>query len=187
MSRKVGRAVRFLVARGAEILLAIGLVLSFFLVFMWILGRSVPRGTSLLDLMRSGDGRAEEGSGSEGEVGSGPSGPGDEARETIARLSRVHRDVKDKAADAIAWTASHEGMSLGDYHAVQTFDRSGATITFSESGEMTLGENTLVVLKKSEPLTSRNRRLASLSIGRSRTPTITSLRLKPAFSPGPFG
>ena len=160
----VGRVVRFLVARGAEILLAIGLVLSFFLVFMWILGRSVPRGTSLLDLMRSGYGRGEETPGGPGDDGSGPGGSGDDAREAVARLSRIQRDVKDKAADAIAWTASREGMSLGDYHAVQTFDRSGATISFSESGEMTLGENTLVVLKKSEPLTSGNRRLASLIV-----------------------
>ena len=160
----VGRVVRFLVAWGAEILLAVGLVLSFFLVFMWILGRSVPRGTSLLDLMRSGDSRGEETSGGPGQIDSGTGGSGDDAREAVARLSRIHRDVKDKAAAAIAWTASREGMSLGDYHAVQTFDRSGATITFSESGEMTLGENTLVVLKRSEPLTSRNRRLASLIV-----------------------
>jgi hypothetical protein len=151
-----GRAVRSFFARGAEVLLAVGLVIAFFLVCMGILSLSFPRGTSLLDLVRSG--RAGE------ETEAGPNDPGDGGGPAVAHLSHVLRDVKDKPADAIAWALSREGMSLGDYHAVQTFDRSGATISFSESSELALGENTLVILKKADPSARDNRRLASLIV-----------------------
>ena len=157
------RLVRMILGRGAEALLALGLVLASFLLFMGILSLSFPQGTSLVDLMRSAesspaeDRTAAAGPGQE-EDGRGGVGP------TVAVLSRIRHDVKDRAADAIAWVPAREGMSLGDRHAVQTFDRSGATIAFGEGSELTLKENTLVILKGAETLTSRNRRLASLIV-----------------------
>ena len=159
----VGRVVRFLVARGAEVLFAAGLVIAFFLVFMAILSFAFPRGTSLVDLLRSGKVAGGDDRRTAGEVDSEQEGGGDGGR-MVALLTRVHKDVKDKAADAIAWTPSREGTRLGNYHAVQTFEDSNATITFSEASEMTLQENTLVILKSAEPLSSGNRRLASLIV-----------------------
>lgn len=49
------RLTRFLITRGAEIVFAVGLVIGFFLVFMGLLSLSFPQGTSLADLMCSGD------------------------------------------------------------------------------------------------------------------------------------
>ena len=51
----IGRFVRYVVSRSAEVLFAVGLVLGFFLVFMGLLSLTFPQGTSLGDLMRSGD------------------------------------------------------------------------------------------------------------------------------------
>ncbi len=157
------RLVRMILGRGAEALLALGLVLASFLLFMGILSLSFPQGTSLVDLMRSAesspaeDRTAAAGPGQE-EDGRGGVGP------TVAVLSRIRHDVKDRAADAIAWAPAREGMSLGDRHAVQTFDGSAATITFGEGSELALQENSLVILKKAEALSPRNRRLASLIV-----------------------
>jgi len=152
-----------ILGRGAEALLALGLVLASFLLFMGILSLSFPQGTSLVDLMRSAesspaeDRTAAAGPGQE-EDGRGGVGP------TVAVLSRIRHDVKGRAADAIAWAPAREGMSLGDRHAVQTFDGSAATITFGEGSELALQENSLVILKKAEALSPRNRRLASLIV-----------------------
>jgi hypothetical protein len=155
------RLVRLIVARGAEALLAFGLVLASFLAFMAILSLSFPQGATLVDLMRSAESAAPGDREAAVGIGAGQDGSGDAA---VALLSNLRRDVKDRAADAIVWAPSREGMRLGDLHAVQTFDRSGATIIFSEGSGLTLQENTLVILKKAEALTPRNRRLASLIV-----------------------
>jgi glucodextranase-like protein len=160
----VGRVFRFLVARGSETLLAIGLVLAFFLVCMGILSFAFPRGTSLVDLLRSGTVAEQEVRRTGPEIHTERETPGDGGDPMVALLSSVSRDVKDKAPDAIAWTSSVEGTRLGNHHAVQTFENSGATITFSETSELTLKENTLVILKSAQPLTSGNRKLASLIV-----------------------
>lgn len=158
-----GRLVRFFLARGAEVLLAIGLVLAFFLVFMALLSFAIPRGTSLGDLMRSGQ-PAPEAGGRTGEGGDIEQDEVGDGRQAVAILSSIRRDVKDKPADAIAWTPSSPGMTLGDYHAVQTSDRSRATIAFSEGSEMALEENTLIIVKSAGRLASGGRRRASLIV-----------------------
>jgi len=156
------RLIRTILGRSAEVLLALGLVLASFLAFMGILSMSFPQGTSLVDLMRSAESAAGEDRGAA--AGRGPEEEGRGDGTAVAMLSRIRRDVKDRAADAIAWAPSREGMPLGDRHAVQTFDRSAATITFSEGSELALQENSLVILKKAEALSPRNRRLASLIV-----------------------
>ena len=159
-----GRLIRFLAARGSETLLAIGLVLVFFLVCMAILSLAFPRGTSLVDLLRSGKSAEKEDRWTGPKPDMEQEAPGDGRDRTVALLSQLRRDVKDKAPDAIAWTSSVEGTRLRDHHAVQTFENSGATIAFSGSTELTLQENTLVILKSAQPLTSGTRKLASLIV-----------------------
>ena len=158
------RLVRMILGRGAEALLALGLVLASFLLFMGILSLSFPQGTSLVDLMRSAESSPAEDKTAAAGPGPEDDGRGDVGGPAVAVLSRIRHDVKDRAADAIAWAPAREGMSLGDRHAVQTFDGSAATITFSEGSELALQENSLVILKKAEALSPRNRRLASLIV-----------------------
>ncbi len=159
----IGRLTRLLLGRGAEILLAVAIVLGFFLGFMGLFSISFPQGTSLGDLMRSG--RAAD-------RGSAAGSPrfeldGDESIEGepfVALLSHIHRSVKDKPSDAIAWTDARAGSQLGEYHAVQTFDRSRATITFSEDSALTLNENSLIIVKSTRHDAHRNMRRASLIV-----------------------
>ncbi|PYT10883.1 MAG: hypothetical protein DMF51_17060 [Acidobacteria bacterium] len=160
----IGRVIRFLAARGSETLFAIGLVLVFFLVCMAILSLAFPRGTSLVDLLRSGKAAGKEDRRTGPTIDSEQEAAGDGPEHMVAVLSSVRRDVKDKAHDAIAWTDSVEGTRLGDQHSIQTFESSGATITFSETNELTLQENTLVILKSAQPLRSGNHRLATLIV-----------------------
>src|SRR3989442_1478725 len=109
----VGRVIRFLAARGSETLFAIGLVLAFFLVFMAILSLAFPRGTSLVDLLRSAKAAEKEGRPTGPNIGTEQEAAGDGRERTVALLSHVRRDVKDKAPDAIAWISSIEGTPLG--------------------------------------------------------------------------
>jgi hypothetical protein len=159
----VGRLIRFILTRGAETLFALGLVLGFFLVFMGLLSLSFPQGTSLGDLMRSGEFAdvGERALGSRFDIAGGAPAEGEPF---IAVLSHTHRSVKDKPSNAIAWTDARAGRKLGDYHAVQTFDRSRATITFTESSALTLNENSLIILKSTESDPVSNARRASLIV-----------------------
>jgi hypothetical protein len=157
-----GQRLKFVLARGGEVLLAVLLVLVFFFSFMGLLSLTFPEGTSLADLMRSGQPVAGLPQPSARQLDLGQ--PGETAQGAIALLSSVHREVKDKPSDAITWSDSRPGQKLGDYHSVQTFERSRATIRFSESTEMSLDENSLVVLRKSESLPSENRKRASLIV-----------------------
>jgi hypothetical protein len=158
LRRWIGNALK----RGGEAILAIALVLAFFLAFMGLLSLVFPAGTSLADLMRS-----------EGLIGGGPARagsslgldhPADVAGPVVAVLSNVRRQVKDKPADAVAWSDARAGLKLGSQHAVQTAERSQATIRFSESGEMVLDENSLVILKRADLVPSENRRRASVIV-----------------------
>ena len=158
----IGRRIRDLVARGGEAMLAVVLALGFFLCFMGLLSFVFPTGTSLADLMRS-----------EGLLGDGPAGagslldlehPGGGVESAVAVLSSVRRQVKDRPADAVAWSEARPGRRLGSHHAVQTAERSQATIRFGESSEMILDENSLVIVKGSDLVPSENRRRASLIV-----------------------
>jgi len=150
-----------LAARSTEIVLTILLVLICFLAIVRLITVFFPAGTSLRDLLAEGSRR-----------GAGPDGalviPGEPgARGTVpfvATLSRVHRSVKDKPSDAIAWTGAHTGLTLRDRHAVQTFDRSEATIRFDAGEELQVGENSLVVVKRLRMDVEGGRRQASVIV-----------------------
>jgi len=152
-----------LLLRGAESLLAVVLVLVFFLGFWWILGLSFPKGPTLTDLI-AGDAFPPGGAAGDAAPAVGLSeddGPGEAL---TAVLSRTRRSVKDKPASAIAWRSAREGIRLENGHAVQTFDRSTAVISFTEGSELRLGENSLVVLKSWKQSSRGRRRRASLIV-----------------------
>jgi len=154
------RWLKSILVRSAELVLAVGFVLFFFLAFWFILGMSFPTGPTLADLiaeanltrlpMWTGISPAE--------------GPEESGEPLIASLSYVRRTVKDKPSSAIAWREARPGTALEDRHAVQTFDHSGATITFSEGSELNLAENSLVVLKSLEGFAGAGVRRASLIV-----------------------
>lgn len=161
MSQKL---LRELLVRSGEAALAIAVVLCFFLVFWSILSRSFPEGTTLTDLLNSNEssedltGYSREGLGHRSikqELG---------AESIIASLVRIDRDVKERPGDAIAWREAHVGADLANQHAIQTFDRSSATIAFTSGSEMSLGENSLVILKKWEQDSGTQRKRASLIV-----------------------
>ncbi len=153
-----------MVARGGEVALAVVLVLGFFFSFMGLLSLAFPEGTSLTDLMRSGEPAVQGAQPRSRSVALNQSGVEEEGTETIALLTRVNREVKDKPSNAITWSDSRPGLPLGDYHSVQTFGRSRATIAFSEESEMRLGENSLVVVRKPAKQAGDERRRASLIV-----------------------
>jgi len=73
-------------------------------------------------------------------------GPRPASPKIIARLTDVRERVKDKRSDRIEWGVSQTGVPLEERHAVQTFSRSSAMIAFEGRGEVTLQENSLLVL-----------------------------------------
>jgi len=145
--------------RIGEMLLALSLVLVFFGVFMGILGLSFPEGTGLGDLLRDDspfnlereplvlDPSADRGVDS-----------------FVALLTQVSHKVKDKRADAVSWNSSSVGTKLLNRHAVQTFDRSRATIVFTEDSRMELGPNSLVIVKRLDQTRGTRDKRASLLV-----------------------
>jgi len=153
---------KFIVARGVENLLAVTLVLAFFMAFMGLLSLSFPQGTSLGDLM--GSGQIIPGAGPRGGIDLRIEGDQDTAQPNLAILSQMDGEVRDKPSGNVAWNRSRTGLTLEDQHAVQTFERSRASIRIADSTVIDLDENALIVLRNSEHLPSQNRRVAALIV-----------------------
>lgn len=143
------RFLKAVLVRATELVGAVVLVLAFFLASLAILGLSFPRGTSLRDLMGGTGWSPSEPLPANPEIDLGKT-PHDTGPRFVARLTDVYRKVKDKRADWIAWGDSHSGMPLEARHAIQTYARSGATITFDDQSQATLGENSLLVIRGQE-------------------------------------
>ncbi len=130
------------VAGSAETLLVLTCVVGFFLVLLGTLTISFPQGTGLRNLY--GDLVLPSDNSRSLLLGGGTEDGG-----VVARLRSVTRNVRDRPVDALAWSTAKSGASLGDRHAVQTLDRSTAVVTILDRGELQLGENSLVVIRRS--------------------------------------
>jgi len=148
-----------LLVRSSEVILAIALVLLFFLGFMQILSLSFPKGTGLGDLFGSAGSAGGPGFGAGPDWGSGAATDSSSGPRVIAHLTRSIHRVKDKAASSISWSDSVAGSALQDRHGVQTLSKSSATISFEDGGELFLNPKTLVIVRDlGDPRNSRRKR-----------------------------
>lgn len=143
-----------------EVLIGSALALLFFLALLAILNRVFPDATGLGELARE---QGEDAAGVRSSLDF--RGVKDPDLTQIAVLTDVKRSVRDKRADSITWSAAHAGKPLIDRHAVQTSERSEATITFDRANRLQLSEKSLVVVRRPNRLTdSWNRRASVLFI-----------------------
>ncbi len=140
--------VNSIVQRVTEITIALVLVVGFFLVLLSMLTALLPEGSGLLGLVNPGKLSTRT----------------DQEWIQVATLSDVQRKVKDKPFDGLVWGSSNGGMSLGRQHAIQTFEKSAATIAFGEESEIILGENSLVVIKDYKAEKGDRSRRASMMV-----------------------
>jgi hypothetical protein len=146
------RRIKKIMKRIIEGVVAIILVLLFFSVFLGLLNVLFPSGTSLRELIArqrpSGTYNAS------GEDRDGQLNYSDESQEPeflddfAATLSWTRNTVKSKRAAEIAWQSAQEGNLLYDRDAVQTFNRSAAEIEFDEATKLSMGPNSLVIIKR---------------------------------------
>ncbi len=127
--------------RSLETILALILVLVFFTAFLSILNMVFPSGPGLRDLMRS---EAKSASPPDGSPAAGG------ALGIAAHLTAMRNRVKSRSASEIAWGKATEGMALRDRDAIQTLDRSNATITFDDNNYLDMGQNSLVIIQRLE-------------------------------------
>jgi len=150
-----GSRFKSLIQNVIESIAAIALALAFFSIFLVLLNFAFPSGSSLKGLM-GGQGGLVPASLIKESIRELflESGQGNVAlSKTIdlaAVLTRKRNDVKGRRAQAIAWVAAQEGMSLFDRDAVQTFKRSGARITFNPKNYIGMGQNSLVIIQRLE-------------------------------------
>lgn len=147
------RILKTLTARSAEGLVAVIIVLIFFMVLLGILNAVFPSGTSLTDMMSREGILAPAGLVEQSVRELFLSSRGEERMlsdpgELAAVLTRTRNDVKSRRANAIAWGGAREGMPLFNRDAVQTLKRATATITFDESNRLEMGENSLIIIQR---------------------------------------
>jgi hypothetical protein len=143
---------------GVETLLGVALVAVLSAVFLGALLLMFPKGSGLVDLYGDYLGAAR---------GAKPSRPGfSEALDgpLTAHLSRVERQVKDRPPDAVVWNASQRGMAVQHQHAIQTLDRSGATISIAGRDAIHLGPNSLIVFHQPQRGEAGEKRRASIAL-----------------------
>src|SRR6266571_2452433 len=127
--------------RSLEAGLALILVLVFFSAFLSILNAVFPSGAGLRELMRS---ERKPGSPLDGSPAAGG------ALGIAAHLTAMRNQVKSRSASEVAWGKATEGMALRDRDAIQTLDRSNATIAFDDSNYLDMGQNSLVIIQRLE-------------------------------------
>ncbi|WP_026843267.1 hypothetical protein [Citrifermentans bremense] len=110
------------------------LVLALYWLFMVFLYALFPSGTPLKEMLAN---RAEELPVKDGA-----------GRRPEAALKSLVRDVRFRRGNSVAWEGAREGMLLYNNDAVQTFDRSGATLSFAPSDRLTVGSNSLVLVTR---------------------------------------
>src|SRR2546425_395853 len=142
--------------RSLETVLALILVLVFFSAFLSILNAVFPSGPGLRELMRS---ERKPGPPLDGSPGAGG------ALELAAHLTAMRNQVKSRSASEIAWGKATEGMALRDRDAIQTLDRSNATITFDDSNYLDMGQNSLVIIQRLEDDPALKERRSFLVMG----------------------
>ena len=108
------------------------LVLALFWLFILLLYALFPSGTPLKELIQQSR-----------EPEAAP-----RAKRADATLFTLTRDVRFRRGNSIAWGGASEGMQLFSQDAVQTLDHSGATISFGERDQLSLGSNSLVVVAR---------------------------------------
>lgn len=141
----IGRWFKKALLYGAEALVAVILVLVFFFACITILGLGFPKGAGLRDLMGGASWTGDSGSATRLSFDRS-GGRRSETPRIIAHLVDVRDRVKDKQSNRVDWGVSRAGSPLEERHAVQTFSRSTAVIGFEGHGEVTLGENSLLVV-----------------------------------------
>lgn len=117
-------------ALAAEVCGSLLLVLAVFWLFMLFLYALFPSGTPLKELIES---RLE----------ALPARHPAE-RQAEATLASLQHDVRFRSGNSLVWSGAREGMPLYSNDAVQTFDRSGASISFGAGDQLAVGSNSLV-------------------------------------------
>jgi hypothetical protein len=134
---------RFLKAMDIGVLFG---ALLIFLLFLALLIRIVfPDGTRLADISPGGN-TADFGADIQGAVDIA-GGNSDNFGGFIAQLGEIHRRVKIRAADSVAWTSASQGLAVHSRDAVQTFANSRARVDFTKDNELRIGQNSLVVFR----------------------------------------
>ncbi|UCD80502.1 MAG: YbaY family lipoprotein [Desulfobacterales bacterium] len=136
-----------------EGIVAILLVLLFFSVILSLLNALFPSGTSLREIIvrqkSAGSVDAFKQNSREFELSYSSEGSDSGSSEdSAAVLSWTRNTVKSKRAAEIAWEAAKVGNLLYDRDAVQTFSRSAAEIQFDENNTLSMGPNSLMIIKR---------------------------------------
>jgi hypothetical protein len=145
--------IKSFVARSTELVVAVSLVLLFFLVLLSLFNLFFPMGTGLVASVGGGD---REGGifGNASRLFSMAKGKMDynlaQPDSWAARLEKIERNVRSKRSDSIVWWKAKQGMDLFDRDAVQTMNNSSAIIRFDEDNYIKMADNSLVVIKKYE-------------------------------------
>lgn len=126
--------VRKLAGLAAETGAALILVLALFFLFILLLFAVFPSGTPIKEMVAE----------------SGEPSPLQQlaAKRPEASLQSLVRDVRCRRGDSVAWGDALDGMILYNRDAVQTFDRSGATIAFGPGDQLAMGSNSMVVVTR---------------------------------------
>lgn len=142
------KLLKSLVTRASEATLSVVFVVVCFAMLIGLLAVIFPAGTNLRQLIDQATGQGPGRSRHGGSSGRELYVDGFHPDAAIGRLEDLHRTVKARGAEEVAWTQASVGMALHNQDAVQTMKRSSAVIGLGEEQQLELGQNTLVVLKR---------------------------------------
>lgn len=147
-----------------ELAVMLFMVLLFFAILAAILLRIFPSGVTLTQILER---KGESGGGERRQRGLGAIlglERGGQQGEVVATLARTGNEVMRKGAGSIAWASAQQGMKLRDRDAIQTFRDSSAQINFDSRNYLTMGSNSLVIIKGIEAAEGGTQRRSSVVV-----------------------
>jgi hypothetical protein len=157
------RRLRRLAGYAIEAGVAIGLILALFVGLQGVLSILLPSDSGISGLlagMRTGDEAAAN-----SRSGRSFHSAGFGTDEPVAALTRIQSDVKTRRGTSVMWGNARRGMKLHNLDAIQTMDRSAASITFLNQGRLDLGSNTHIIIRSNDSdIFSTDRRSSLLMV-----------------------
>jgi hypothetical protein len=134
--------------RSFEAVLTVMLVLVFFALFSLLLNGLFPSGAGISEIVNR-EQSALPADRTDTMITEFQRGQG--RGQPTAVLTTAHNTVKQKRGNEIAWSDAQRGMQLYDRDAVQTLQRSSAYLDFGDKSYLSMGANSLVVIKSQAP------------------------------------
>jgi len=145
-----------------EIVMVLLFVMIFFGLTTWLLFKMFPLGITLSQVVERRNAMDNRSDSSAVKRSALFNLAEEQTEKLAATLTRSENEVKSKNANSLAWGLAKTGMSLFERDAVKTFNQASAQITFDPQNYLSIGSNSLIIIKRIEKVVTTDQRRSAM-------------------------